>query len=135
MMENEIFKTDYSRYYDLLYKNKNYNAEANYIDTILKEHNIGNDILELGSGTGNHATFLTQAGYVVTGVEKSLEMICASEAKQISNFTCIHADISNFQTEKKFDAAIALFHVISYLISVDQLVSCFQCIHSHLKTN
>ena len=58
------FKKFYSKYYNLVYKNKNYKSEVNYISRILKSEkkNIKN-ILELGSGTGAHAMYLLKKGF------------------------------------------------------------------------
>ena len=52
----------YSKYYDLLYKDKNYQQEAEYVFDSLssfyppKPHSCKiHEILELGCGSGNHA--------------------------------------------------------------------------------
>jgi hypothetical protein len=51
-MNESVFKA-YSRYYDLLYSDKDYESEVKYILHLLKRNGVtkGN-ILELGSGTG-----------------------------------------------------------------------------------
>jgi SAM-dependent methyltransferase len=62
----------YTHYYDLLYQDKNYEAEVNYIDNLLTRHGIaGCDVLEFGSGTGRHGRLLADKGYRVTGIERS----------------------------------------------------------------
>ena len=49
-----VFK-DYSNYYDLLYSDKDYEAEADYIDHLIQKNNPGaKTILNLGCGTGKH---------------------------------------------------------------------------------
>ncbi len=50
----------YSTYYDLLYNNKDYESESNYILNILKNYSNYQitSILELGGGTGKHAHYL-----------------------------------------------------------------------------
>ena len=55
---SEVFLSDYSKVYNIVYKEKKYSQEVNYILKIL--HNNKNkikDILDLGSGTGNHLIF------------------------------------------------------------------------------
>ena len=48
----------YSRYYDLLYKDKNYKSESEYISSLIKTHSPNaKKVLELGSGTGIHAEY------------------------------------------------------------------------------
>mgnify|MGYP001219585358 CR=1 FL=1 len=70
------FKKFYSKYYNLVYKNKNYQSEVNYISQILKsEKKYIKNILELGSGTGAHAIYLLKKGFNLTCVERSKDMI------------------------------------------------------------
>ena len=115
---NEVF-LDYSKYYDLLYKDKDYKAEANFIiDLIRKNHPSAQTILNLGCGTGQHDFFLADAGYRVTGIDLSLEMINIAKNKNTSskcNF--IHGDARNLKLGTKFDVVISLFHVLSYQTS------------------
>ena len=62
----------YTHYYDLLYQDKNYEAEVDYINNLLTRHGIaGRDVLEFGSGTGRHGRLLADKGYRVTGIERS----------------------------------------------------------------
>ncbi|HYR29468.1 MAG TPA: methyltransferase domain-containing protein, partial [Thermoanaerobaculia bacterium] len=70
----------YARYYDLLNAGKNYRAEADYVDRLLREAGVpARTILELGCGTGLHASALVDAGYDVTGVDRSETMLAAAE--------------------------------------------------------
>lgn len=126
----------YSKYYDLLYRDKDYAGEAKYVyETLLKHNNHIHDIIELGSGTGNHAKFLTNFGLHVTGIERSGTMVKEAVAKQISDYEPIIGDMTDFSIGKKFDAAIALFHVISYLNDNDEIKKCFRCVHKHLESD
>ena len=71
----EIFNA-YAEYYDLLYSNKDYSSEAQYIDSLIKKTSSkANSILELGCGTGAHAEYLARMGYTVHGVDVSPAMI------------------------------------------------------------
>ena len=74
----------YANYYDLLYADKNYEAESHYVDTVLREHGAGKnaEILDLGCGTGKHDFSLMQKGYRVTGVDLSPAMIATANKSQ-----------------------------------------------------
>jgi SAM-dependent methyltransferase len=125
----------YSNYYDLLYKDKNYKEETDYIDRVLKELDPSvKNILELGSGSGSHAYFLSEKGFGITGIERSESMVRESLQKKIPNFTPIQADITDFDLHQEFDAVVSLFHVISYLTHNDSLIKCLQLVHQHLKS-
>lgn len=110
----EVFQS-YAAYYDLLYKDKKYDDEVNYICNLLQRMNVsGNQLLELGCGSCKHGYLLAQKGYCVHGIEQSEEMI--KQVKHIDGFTCEQGDIRQFKYPKTVDAILALFHVISYQV-------------------
>jgi SAM-dependent methyltransferase len=122
----------YSRYYDLLYRDKDYTAEAAYIDSILKQYGTaGRDLLEFGSGTGKHGRLLAERGYRVTGIERSPEMV--AQSKIIDGFTCQLGDICTVQLGRTFDAVMSLFHVISYQTSNQAARAVFSSATEHLS--
>jgi SAM-dependent methyltransferase len=133
MTEIANFKA-YSQYYDALYRDKDYAIEAERVkELIVKFYPAAKTVLELGCGTGNHAGFFSQMGLATTGLERSEEMIALAKAKKILNFEPTLADIKSFDLKRKFDIAVSLFHVISYLNKNEELISCFQCVNAHLE--
>jgi SAM-dependent methyltransferase len=123
----------YAKYYDLLYKEKNYIGECKYITKLIKDFAPGStNILELGSGTGNHGLLLKSAGYSVFGVELSREMALVAKSK---GFECDICDIVKYRTSKKYDVIISLFHVVSYLTANEDLISVFNNMNSVLNDN
>ena len=130
-MDNLIFKK-FSDYYELLYKDKDYNAEAAYIHNLISRHNTNfKDILEFGSGTGKHARILVGLGYTVHGIELSENMI--SKAKIVPGFTCQQGDITNSKMDKTYDVVTSLFHVMCYQITNKQLKGVFENAAAHLN--
>lgn len=131
---------DYARYYDLLYQDKDYTAEAEYVaDLIRKFHQSAKAILELGSGTGIHASLLAEKGFTVHGIERSQEMLARSLALT-EKMTPGHGqlifspgDIREIRLNKRFDAVIALFHVISYQTTNEDVTAVFETARHHLK--
>jgi len=133
---------DYARYYDMLYTDKDYAREAEYIHDLIKRHNPDvHTILELGCGTGRHALLLASYGYTVHGIDNSQEMINAAVHSPKSNssettgrLTFEHADIRSFRCNKVFDTVISLFHVISYQTSNQDLLDTIATARQHLKS-
>ncbi len=124
----------YSDYYDLLYSNKNYEEEVSYIKRLIdKNYNNSKLMLELGSGTGNHAVYFSKFQYEICGIDLSKTMVDISKNKNIPNAKFNVSDISNFQFDIKFDVCISLFHVISYITDLDILTKVFNNVYASLK--
>ena len=129
----------YSYYYDLLYKDKNYEAEADYVKTkLLQQKQNIKTILEFGSGTGRHAKLLAKRGFEICGVERSQTMIqkARSEMEDSGPLSAQfkQGDIRSVRIGKKFDAVIALFHVLSYQTSNADALAMFETAAIHLET-
>jgi SAM-dependent methyltransferase len=128
----------YSAYYDLLYADKDYAAEADYVASTLRDADPGvRHVLELGSGTGRHGRLLAARGFEVEGVERSVEMAgqaraCGVGAIAGGSFTCTVGDLREIRAGRTFDAVISLFHVISYQTGDDDLGAAFATAAAHL---
>lgn len=132
-MEN--FKL-YSQYYDLLYEDKDYLAEAEYVDQLIKAYKPNSkSILELGAGTGKHAFLLAEKGYQILGLERSADMVAIANQTIHENVNFKIADIVDFKTDQLFDVATSLFHVVSYLTDNKSLIQTFKNVNAHLNTN
>jgi SAM-dependent methyltransferase len=121
----------YSSYYDLLYKDKDYVGESDYLQTLLGRHGItSGNLLEFGSGTGKHGWLLAERGYQVHGIERSAEMV--AKAAKCDGFTSQQGDICTVHLGRTFNAVLSLFHVVSYQVSNDVLLSVFARASEHL---
>lgn len=124
---------EYSKYYNLLYSDKNYVKEVDYVtDLIEKYQKNAKDILDIGCGTGKHANELTKRGYNVSGIDRSESML--HEARNsFSHIEFLLGDIRDFLIPKKYDIITSLFHVISYQNSNTDLYNAFECVYNHLN--
>jgi ubiquinone/menaquinone biosynthesis C-methylase UbiE len=75
--------------------------------------NPGDSILDIGVGTGRHAIPLVQAGYKVTGIDSSEEMLKVANGKayslQLTAHSFIRADILTYNIQHKTYNLIILF--------------------------
>ena len=137
---NQVFDT-YARYYDLLYRDKDYAAEAEYITSHIHRHAPqAKSILELGCGTGAHAEHLARMGYSVHGVDMSAEMIARAEARKAALPAEMAARISfslgdarTVRMQQIYDVVISLFHVMSYQTSNADLNATYETAAMHLS--
>lgn len=125
----EVFK-DYAYYYNAFYQDKNYKLEAEQVDHLLKKYGKSiHSIINYGCGTGRHDIELSKLGYQCTGIDMSPLMIDiakenAKEKARDIDFSV--ADIRQFEPKQKYDAAISLFHVMSYQNKNDDILASFQ---------
>ena len=129
----------YSQYYDLLYRDKDYAGEVDYINKLIKENsNETKTLLDMGCGTGKHAELLCNNGYIVHGIDLSEDMLEIAKNRRIDKDDRLFFSRSNIQElelNKKFDVVVSLFHVMSYQNSNDQLIKAFEVAKNHLKNN
>jgi len=134
---NDVFDA-YAAYYDLLYRDKNYAGEAEYVDRLIRRYaSNARNVLELGCGTGTHARELVKRGYSVTGIDLSESMI--AQAIRLIPDTARHAlcfasgDLRTFRSEQSFDVVLALFHVMSYQTTNEDLGAAMATAAMHLR--
>jgi len=133
----EVFNK-YAQYYDLLYSTKNYEAEVNYVDSLIEKYCPQvNTILDLGCGTGSHDFYLAKKGYTVEGVDVSKTMVKLAQEKKekegIENISFQCGDITSLKMGKEFDTVISLFHVMNYLKENSLMQAGFSNATKHLK--
>lgn len=122
----------YSRYYDLLYRDKDYAAEVVYVQGLLEGLGVSRgDLLELGSGTGIHGCLLADSGFRVLGIERSPEML--AQVRSTAGFSCQLGDACTIHLGRSFDAVLALFHVLSYQTDNGSVQALFARAAEHLR--
>ncbi|MDL1894189.1 class I SAM-dependent methyltransferase [Sphingobacteriales bacterium CHB3] len=126
----------YAKFYDGLYKDKDYAAECNFLEEVFAQYSSNKivTILDLGCGTGGHAIPLAERGYHVIGVDRSEAMLAEARTKgnrMSSDF--VQADISNIRMDKTFDAVIAMFAVMSYMTTNEGLMGAIRTARHHLR--
>ncbi len=135
-MSKKIFK-NYAKYYDLIYKNKNYSKETKYIHNLLKLNKSKKKILEIGCGTGGHAICLSRYNYKIFGIDMSDSMIKIAKNKKYDNnklkFKTL--DVLKLNHKNRYDTIISMFHVINYLTTKKKIIKAFQNINKSLKNN
>ena len=131
----------YASYYDLLYRDKDYPAEVDYLESLVRQHSPGSrHFLELGSGTGKHALLLAQKGYSLNCIDLSDDMVRIarerlhqSAAGFDAGISFSQGDIRDYRSNRTFDVVIALFHVVCYQVTNDDILSTFRTAAAHLE--
>ncbi|MBK8996156.1 MAG: class I SAM-dependent methyltransferase [Myxococcales bacterium] len=130
----------YSEWYDLFYSDKDYAAEAAYVDELLRAHGArGGTLLEIGCGTGSHAIPLSGKGWRITGIDQSAGMLARAKERfdqsgdpALAGIELHQADARSFDLGRRFDVAVSLFHVMSYQAEPGVLESALATARRHL---
>jgi ubiquinone/menaquinone biosynthesis C-methylase UbiE len=140
-MDQQQFDKKYSDFYDILYKEKNYKAEASFIDQLIGEqYSCPKDIqlLDLACGTGRHLEELYKIGYrKMMGSDISRSMINVAIDKFNSIDNQIKFYTSSFQRSNEipgeFDVVISMFSAVNYITNYQDQVLSFKNIFNLLK--
>ncbi|MGJ0323117.1 class I SAM-dependent DNA methyltransferase [Aliarcobacter cryaerophilus] len=129
----------YSQYYDLLYSDKDYISEVNYVDELIKSHSKNvKTLLDMGCGTGKHAELFCEKGYKVHGIDLSEDMLKIANQRRKGkedSLSFSHSNIQELNLSDKFDVVVSLFHVMSYQNSNEQLIKAFEVAKNHLNND
>jgi SAM-dependent methyltransferase len=127
----------YAEWYDLFYEDKDYRGEAAVVAAVLRHHGAsGRDLLELGSGTGAHGRWLVAAGFDLCGIDRSEHMLTKARARLADvagNARFALGDARDFDLGRQFDAAVSLFHVMSYQAGPGELDATLRRVRQHLR--
>jgi len=128
---SEIFKGSHSAIYEALYKDKSHSKMALEIASLIPKPLAEKRILEIGCGTGNFTTEISQ-NYKkgVLAIDSSSDMLELAKRKHYaSKIEFLHTDVLSLSISETFSLIGLLFHVVSYLITkkeIDALISIFK---------
>jgi SAM-dependent methyltransferase len=139
----ELFGPPYARQYDTLYGEKDYEAECDAVEALLRQYGTGavTTMLDLGCGTGTHALLLASRGYAVTGVDRAPAMLERARAKAAQRAKAgtgtapafLEGDIRELRLGRTFDAVVMLFAVLGYQAGDDDLAAALRTVREHLR--
>jgi len=141
-VKNQVFGSVYSENYDLLYEDKDYEAECDLIEEIFRRHAAGqvNTILDLGCGTGNYTMPLAHRGYKVTGVDRSSQMVRHAKIKLQSQTSppkvqpqFLEGDVRSLKLDRQFDIVLMMFAVLGYQVTNEDVLATLCTVRRHLR--
>jgi SAM-dependent methyltransferase len=138
---SEPFGPVYANCYDALYHEKNYQAECDLIERLLRTYGDGQikRVLDLGCGTGNHVLPLCARGFEVIGVDRSESMLAQARNKAVqsaySKPAVFHkADLRDLDLHRHFDAVLMMFAVLGYQLQNEDVIAALRATRRHLRS-
>ncbi len=126
-----------SKYYDIYMEEVPYEKWLENIEYFLNKYNKrGKTLLDLGCGTGTMSVLFSKAGFKVTGIDLSEDML--SEAAQKAEeegerifFSC--QDMREFEVLGGFDVIVSLCDCMNYITEAENLKEVFKNCRKALK--
>lgn len=126
-----------TKYYHLLYQNRNDDEAHFFIDNFLNHLQLPADakLLDMGCGKGRHSIYLAQKNFDVTGVDLSEESICEAQKSEKKNLHFFVHDMRKVFAENKFDVVLNLFTSFGYFNSGKENQDVINAFSAALKPN
>ena len=136
---NSAFSHTYANAYDAMYRDKDYQAECDFLEEAFRRFACEpvRSILDLGCGTGGHAIPLARRGYQVAGVDCSEQMIAIANQKRppgdhAAGLCFEIADMQSMELGLTFGAVICMFAVLGYQTTNEALFAALRSARRHL---
>ncbi len=121
---------DFSRFYDRLTDNVEYEKRADYFCRLLSICNINSGILlDLGCGTGSMSLEMAKRGFEVIGVDSSVGMLNAAMQKMYESgvqMLLLNQNMQEIDLYGTVDCAICVLDGINHLGSADDVKETFK---------
>ena len=127
---------DFSRFYDLLTDNVEYEKRADYFCRLLSMCGITEGILlDLGCGTGSMSLAMADRGFDVIGVDCSVGMLNAAQQKMFESgkqMLLLNQSMEELDLYGTVDCAICVLDGINHLTKKDDLDKTLKLVHNYL---
>ena len=121
---------EFAKYYDKFYQKKDYQKEVIFLTNFINKED---KIIDIGCGTGIHASLMIKDGYQVDGLDLNKEMLDIAKTRLNTNLYC--QNILDIDIDKKYDVIISMFAVINHLKDTKELTICLNNLKKILKDN
>jgi len=132
-MGKEAMYNNLAKYTDLLYSEKDYKKETDFILRRIKENKInGKIVIDVACGSGNHSKLLQKNGYKIFGVDLNRGMLKLAQ-KNIPNIKLYEQDMRKLNLGFKGDVLICMFNSINYNMGYGDLKTTLKNFNEHLN--
>jgi len=125
----------FAEVYEEIMDDELYNKWAEYVN---KNVNKNSSILELGCGSGQLGILLKRAGYNMTGLDLSTQMLTLAKDKQIeqsSHYPLVERDMKDLSDLSTYDSVISFNDSLCYLKNEQELARVFSEVYKVLNND
>jgi SAM-dependent methyltransferase len=129
-----IFGELHARWYDRWHEAKDYPREVEQLCRILDKEGAGQDLIDIGCGTGRHAELLAAEGFHVVGVDRSEVMADLARARLAPHDgTVVRAELAALPFSQDFDVALMMFSVLGYQVDDEAMTNALAAVRRVLR--
>lgn len=122
-----------AKYYDLLYQDKDYPKEAQFIRQIIRRsHPNAKSLLDVGCGTGTHLHLLQENFRTLAGVDLSPQIVTEAK-KKVPQARFVVGDMKTFCLDQRFDVLTCLYSVFNYNLTPKEAQQTLKNFAAHLQ--
>lgn len=124
-----------SKYYHVLYKNRDDKEAQSFIDFLLEEVKLEKNakVLDLACGKGRHSLYFSNLGYNVTGVDLSANSIEIAKQNENNNLSFAVKDMREPFEEDHFDLVANLFTSFGYFDDINDNLKVLKSIETMMN--
>lgn len=128
--------TGFAEVYDIFMDNIDYKAWTEYVISLLEQYGIKDGlVLELGCGTGNVTEEMAVAGFDMTGIDMSEDMLnIAMEKRADSGHDILYLcqEMQEFELYGTVRAVVSICDCINYVTEKEDIVQTFRLVNNYL---
>ncbi|MDB4533350.1 class I SAM-dependent methyltransferase [Vicingaceae bacterium] len=126
-----------SKFYHILYKNRDYSEAKKFIDNLLSHLNPKKDAVfcDVACGKGRHSIYINKMGYTIDGFDLSENSILSAKDNQSENLHFYVNDIRIPLKVETYDYAFNLFTSFGYFEDENDNQKSIDAIATSLKKN
>lgn len=126
---------DFARVYDEFMDQTPYDEWLLNILNVFKKYNIKENaqVLDLGCGTGKMARRLKKAGYQVTAVDNSMDMLEVAASEEDDGILYVLQDMVSLELPDQMDAVVSICDCMNYILEKEDLREAFTRVKRFLK--
>lgn len=123
--------------YDQFMDDAPYDQWVSFVEEMIQQANLhAKHVVDLGCGTGEITIKLAEAGYHMTGVDFSSEMLAAAEQKahdKQQKINWLKQDLRSLEGLHHYDVAVSLCDVINYITTPGEVERVFRHVSDLLR--
>lgn len=126
---NEGYVEGFAQAYDQFWHPYPTKSAASLLKLIRSAVPDARTVLDVGCGTGIVADHLQQAGYSVTGLDKSPAMLAQARVRLGDAAVLIEGDAADFTVDEQFPVVVSTYDIPNHLADLEQIAAYLQCVY------